>query len=161
MDLSMSTIVTLPHSTATPPVQPRWWEFLEQGYYAILKLFIALLFLLLFLNTIVELFRYDMVIQPFEIPASLAKAGYSGTVIAHRLQDYMQTVREEITRSSTQGGSEQGVAAVQFTDLEKQQKINIPIIGLSLNTLVYHLRNFLGFNNRLTDYRFVENNSAV
>ena len=135
-------------TTLFPPDRPKWWETLEQGYYAILKLLIALLFLLLFLNTIIELFRYDMVIQPFEIPASLTKAGYTGTVVAHRLQDYMQAVREEITRSSTQGGSEQGVAAVQFTDLEKQQKINIPIIGLSLNTLVYHLRNFLGFKPR-------------
>jgi len=119
-----------------------------QAFSAIfLKVFLAFLFVMLIIYTIIELFRYDLVIKPFDMPFQLGRQGYTGTVVARRLQDEMDNNRETINRSSAQGAV-QGIASAQFTELQKQQQIDIPTVGLSLNTIIHQLRKMLGIKQR-------------
>jgi len=120
-----------------------WWTTIQAIYGNIIKIFLAIVFSLLVFHAIYELFRYDFVIKPFEMPFNLSRQGYTGTVVAHRLQEYMVQVRAEIQRASTQGfGGD--FATIQLTELEKRQQIDVPAIGLSLNTIVVQLRRLLG-----------------
>ncbi len=124
-----------------------WWKKAQAFSAIFLKVFLAFLFVMLIIHTIIELFRYDLVIKPFDMPFNLGRQGYTGTVVARRLQDDMDNNRETINRSSAQGAV-QGIALAQFTELQKQQQIEIPTVGLSLNTIIHQLRKMLGIKQR-------------
>ena len=124
-----------------------WWEKVPAFYSTGMKVFFAFLFLLLVVHAAYELFRYDLIIRPFETPFNLTRQeGYSGTVVAYRLQDYMNQKREELKRSSVPGVK--GVAAIQLTELQRRPEIDVPAIGLSLNAIIYQLRRMLGIKQR-------------
>jgi tetratricopeptide (TPR) repeat protein len=137
-------------STDSPPeisITMIWWKKAQAVFAIFLKVFLAFLFVMLLIYTIIELFRYDLVIKPFEMPFQLGREGYTGTVVAHRLQDEMDNIREKMNRSSARGAV-QGIAAAQFTELQKQQHIEIPTVGLSLNTIIHQIRKMLGIKQR-------------
>jgi tetratricopeptide (TPR) repeat protein len=122
--------------------KPSGWEKVQTFYFTSLKVFFALLFLVLIVHAIYELFRYDLVIRPFETPVNLTRQkGYNGKVVAYRLQDYMNQIREELKRSSVPGVK--GVATIQLTELQRRPEIDVPAIGLSLNAIIYQLRRML------------------
>ncbi|MDM8566292.1 tetratricopeptide repeat protein [Candidatus Halobeggiatoa sp. HSG11] len=112
-----------------------------------LKVFLASLFLALIIHMSFEIFRYDLVIKPFEMPFKINRQGYTGTVVARKLQDEMDKIREEIYKSSSEGMMK-GVVAAQFSELQKQQQIDIPTVGLSLNAIIHQLRKMLGMKQR-------------
>ncbi|MDM8560422.1 tetratricopeptide repeat protein [Candidatus Parabeggiatoa sp. HSG14] len=117
------------------------WDKAQASSIATFKVFLAGLFVVLFIHTVYELFRYELVIQPFEMPSELSKKGYTGKVVAYRLQDYMAALREEVKRSSQSFA--QAVATVQLGDLQKRQEIDVPTVGLSLNSTISQLRTIL------------------
>ncbi|EDN69208.1 TPR repeat containing protein [Beggiatoa sp. PS] len=124
------------------------WEKVEAFFSYLIKVSLFLLFTILFIYTSYELFRYDLIIKPFEVPLNLSKEqGYTGVVVAHRLQDYMVEIREEINRVSMRGAVP-SLAFAQFSELQKQQSINIPTVGLSLNTVIQQIRKILGIKQR-------------
>jgi len=119
-----------------------WWENVQTFYATSIKAFFVLIFLLLAAYTLYELFRYDLIIRPFETPLNLARQeGYSGTVVAYRLQDAMNKKRNELKRSSLPGIK--GVAAIQLTELQRRPEIDIPAVGLSLNAIINQIRRML------------------
>ena len=120
-----------------------WGDKLQASVIFGIKVFIFLLFLVLFPYMVMELFRDDLIIQPFEVPLELAeKQGYSGKVVAHRLQGYMDELRDQLERSSTLK-THQGMAAVQSTEFATQE-IDVPTLGLSVNAIVSQIRWLLG-----------------
>jgi tetratricopeptide (TPR) repeat protein len=122
-----------------------WGEQLQSSVVLGIKVFIVLLFLVLLPYMIMELFRNYLIIQPFEVPVELAeKQGYSGKVVAHRLQGYMDNKREELERSSMLGVY-QGMAAVQSAEFAtKRQAIDVATLGFSLNSIISQIRWLLG-----------------
>jgi len=129
------------------------WDKTQTFSVNFLKVFLVSIFLALVIHTSFEIFSYDLVIKPFETPVNLAReSGYTGVVVARKLQDKMDEIREEIQRSLAAGGGTeqkmQGVVAAQFSELQKQQKIDIPTVGLSLNTIVYQFRKMFGMEQR-------------
>jgi tetratricopeptide (TPR) repeat protein len=120
-----------------------WWATIQAFYGNLVKVFFAVIFLLLVFHAIYELFRYDFVVKPFDMPFDLSRQGYTGTVVAYRLQEQMIQVRKEIQRASTQGFG-RDLATIQLSELEKRQQIDVPAIGLSLNTVISQLRRLLG-----------------
>jgi tetratricopeptide (TPR) repeat protein len=119
--------------------QMSWWEQLQSFYATSMKVFFAVVILVLVAHALYELFRYDMIILPFETPFNLARQeGYSGTVVAYRLQDAMNKKRDELKRSSLPGI--QAVAAIQLTELQRRPEIEVPAVGLSLNAIIEQLR---------------------
>ena len=94
-----------------------------------------------------EIFRYDLIIKPFEMPFNLGRQGYTGAVVARKLQDEMDKIREDIYNSSSEGMIK-GVTAAQFSELQKQQKIDIPNVGLSLNAVIHQFRKMFGMKQR-------------
>ncbi|HIE01687.1 MAG TPA: tetratricopeptide repeat protein [Thiotrichaceae bacterium] len=117
------------------------WEKVQSSFSITVKVFFAVLFMLIVSHAIYELFRYDIVINPFDMPFNLSRQGYTGTVVAYRLQDDMAAVREEIERSSMLESAK--VAAVQFTELQKRPEIDVPSLGLSLKSTISQLRKIL------------------
>jgi tetratricopeptide (TPR) repeat protein len=130
-----------------PPKPKIWWAQLQASFATSTKILLAFLFVVILIHSIVELFRYQLVIQPFEMPFDLSRQGYTGTVVAHRLQDYMDKIRKEMQRSSMEK-SGSGIAAVQLTELQKRPEIDVPTVGLSLNTTIAQLRRILRINPR-------------
>jgi len=124
------------------------WDKTQTFSANFLKVFLASIFLVLVIHTSLEIFNDDLVIKPFETPSQLAReSGYTGVVVARQLQDKMDEIREEIHKSSS-GETVQGFITAQFSELQKQQKIDIPIVGLSLNTIVYQFRKMFGMEQR-------------
>ncbi len=120
-----------------------WGDKLQASVIFGIKVFIFLLFLVLLPYMVMELFRDELIIQPFEVPLELAeKQGYSGKVVAHRLQSYMDEQRYKLERSSTLK-THQGMAAVQSTEFATQE-IDVPTLGLSVNAIVSQIRWLLG-----------------
>jgi len=134
-------------STPETSLTAIWWEKAQAFSAIFLKVFFAFIFVMLIIHTMIELFRYDLVIKPFDMPFNLGRQGYTGTVVARRLQDEMNNIRETINRSSARGAV-QSIASAQFTELQKQQHIEIPTVGLSLNSIVQQLRKMLGIKQR-------------
>jgi tetratricopeptide (TPR) repeat protein len=129
------------------------WDKTQTFSVNFLKVFLAFIFLTLVIHTSWEISSHDLVIKPFETPFNLAReSGYTGVVVARKLQDKMEEIREEIQRSLAAGGGAeqemQGVMAAQFSELQKQQKIDIPTVGLSLNAIVYQFRKMFGMKQR-------------
>ncbi|RKZ66988.1 MAG: hypothetical protein DRQ99_07940 [Candidatus Parabeggiatoa sp. nov. 3] len=122
------------------------WEKIQSSFSITVKVFFAVLFLFIVSHAIYELFRYDLVIKPFDMPFNLSRQGYTGTVVAYRLQDDMAAVREEIERSSMLESAK--VAAVQFTELQKRPEIDVPSLGLSLKSTISQLRKILRISPR-------------
>ncbi len=119
-----------------------WWENMLTFYATSMKVFFVLIFLVLVAYTLYELFRYDLIIRPFETPFNLARQeGYSGTVVAYRLQDAMDNKRNELKSSSLPGIK--GVAAIQLTELQRHPEIDVPAVGLSLNAIINQIRRML------------------
>jgi tetratricopeptide (TPR) repeat protein len=124
------------------------WDKTQTFSVNFLKVFLASVFLVLVIHTSLEIFSHDLVIKPFETPFNLARTnGYTGVVVARQLQDQMDEIREEIRKSSS-GGKIRGVVTAQFSELQKQQKIDIPTVGLSLNAIVYQFRKMFGMKQR-------------
>jgi tetratricopeptide (TPR) repeat protein len=117
------------------------WEKVQSSFSITVKVFFAVLFLLIVVHAIYELFRYDIVINPFDMPFKLSRQGYTGTVVAYRLQDDMAAVRQEIERSSMLESNQ--VAAIQLTELQKKPEIDVPSLGLSLKSTISQLRKIL------------------
>ncbi|RKZ41401.1 MAG: hypothetical protein DRQ49_05175, partial [Gammaproteobacteria bacterium] len=123
-----------------------WWEKILAFFASAFKFSLAFLFIILIGHAIYELFRYDLVIKPFETPFNLSRQGYTGSVVAYRLQHYMDELREELETQSIR--PDKGVATIQFSELEKRQEIDVPTIGLSLNAIIVQLRRMLGIKQR-------------
>jgi len=118
------------------------WEKMRAFFASAFKFSLAFLFIILIGHTIYELFRYDLVIKPFETPFNLGRQGYTGTVVAYRLQYYMDEIREELETHSI--GMDKGVATIQFSELAERQEIDVSTIGLSLNAIIAQIRRMLG-----------------
>jgi tetratricopeptide (TPR) repeat protein len=142
------------------PIKERW-DPLQTLFTSSLKVFLTLLLLIIISHAIYELFRYDIVIKPFETPFNLAREeGYTGIVVAYRLQDAMNEIREHINRSSMRGAVP-WVAAAQLTELQNHHDIDVPTVGLSLNTISYQLRKLLGIKQRIISGDMVIKNNQV
>jgi len=127
--------------------EENWWELVQAFFFNAFKSFGAILLLVLVIYAIIELFRYDMVIEAFETPFNLAREqGYTGTVVAHRLQTYMTEIRHKLKTPSIP--ATEGVAAIQFAELTQPPEIDVPSIGLSLNTIIAQLKKMLGVKHR-------------
>jgi tetratricopeptide (TPR) repeat protein len=138
-----------------------WWEQLQAVFTSSIKVFLTLFFLVLIFHAIYELFRYDIVIKPFETPFNLARQeGYTGIVVAYRLQDAMNERRETINRASMRGAVP-WVTAAQLSELQKRHEIDVPTVGLSLNTLIYQLRKLLGIKQRIISGDVIVKNNKV
>jgi tetratricopeptide (TPR) repeat protein len=135
--------MTAPKTTTEgSQTQKTRWEQLQASFSVSTKVFLAGLFIIILVHSIHELFRYQLVIQPIETPFDLSRQGYTGTVVAYRLQDYMGKIREDMQRSSMEEIGI-GIAAVQLTELQKRPEIDVPTVGLSLNATIAQLRRIL------------------
>jgi tetratricopeptide (TPR) repeat protein len=124
------------------------WQKVQSISISFFKYTLSFLFAVLIGHTIYELFRYDIVIKPFETPFNLGRQeGYTGAVVAYRLQYNMDEIRKELKTNSIR--RDKGVAAIQFTELEKRQEVDISTMGLSLNAIVAQFRRMLGIRQRL------------
>jgi len=122
------------------------WEKAQAISVNTFKFSLACVFVILIGYTIYELFRYDLVIKPFEMPFQLGRQGYTGTVVAYRLQHYMEKKRNELKTNAMR--SDKSMAAIQFSELERRQEIDVPALGLSLNMVIAQLRRMLGIKQR-------------
>ena len=122
---------------------------------------LACLFVIVIGYTIYELLRYDFVIEPFEMPFQLGRQGYTSTVVAHRLQHYMKKRRNALMQAEKEDrgyysdkenaismSSDKNVTTITFSELEKRQRIEVPGLGLSLNTVIEQLQYILGIKLR-------------
>ncbi len=123
------------------------WNEIQTFSTNFLKVLLASLFLALIVHMSFEIFRHDLVIKPFEMPFKLGRQGYTGEVVARKLQDEMDKIRENIYKSSSEG-MVKGITTSQFTELQKQQKIDIPTVGLSLNAIIHQFRKMFGMKQR-------------
>jgi tetratricopeptide (TPR) repeat protein len=122
------------------------WEKVQAISVNTFKFSLTCLFVILIGYTIYELFRYDLVIKPFEMPFQLGRQGYTGTVVAYRLQHYMEEKRNELKTNAMR--SDKSMAAIQFSELERRPEIDVPALGLSLNMVIAQLRRMLGIKQR-------------
>jgi len=145
----LSRIIQKNAKKTVPPPRKVQWNQLKNFFTGSLKAFLILLLLIIISHAAYDLFRYDIVIKPFETPFNLAREeGYTGIVVAYRLQDAMSEIRETINRSSMRGAVP-WLAAAQMTELQKHHEIDVPTVGLSLNTISYQLRKLLGIKQRI------------
>ncbi len=146
---ALSRIIKILPKTTVPQPRKVQWNQLQTFFTSSLKVFLTLLFIIIISHAVYELFRYDIVIKPFETPFNLAREeGYTGIVVAYRLQDAMSEIREHLNRSSMRGAVP-WLAAAQMTELQKHHEIDVPTVGLSLNTISYQLRKLLGIKQRI------------
>lgn len=85
-----------------------------------------------------------VLIEPFEVPTSLAELGYSGRSMSNKLLDEINSVRSRTTRS---------LKAIGFAPLWHVEKteLDIQIAGMSTRSFFRYLREQIGLNiNRVT-----------
>ncbi len=80
------------------------------------------------------------VIEPFNVPRHLEESGYDGSVLARKIQDQMLLLKEE-------AGSMKEDSLVFAGNESPDLNLSVMSVGLSLNSLTYHLKNLLGRKN--------------
>jgi len=80
------------------------------------------------------------VIEPFSVPKHLEESGYDGSVLARKIQDQMLLLKEE-------AGSMKEDSLVFAGNDSPDLNLSVMSLGLSLNSLTYHLKNLLGRKN--------------
>ncbi len=145
-----------------------FFSALHELYPKLIKFFISALFLLIIFLAAYELIRYDLTIEPFQVPSKLSSDGYTGKVIAYQLGEQIQRTNLKITSPLMLKQTEKSswlpqelqkpdslVAAspiianeramsMQFQGLGKAQNISVPGIGLSLDVIVNYLSDLFG-----------------
>ena len=104
----------------------------------------AVLFLLLFgLSLLIYkgLNRDGYTLKEIEVPTTFSAGGYSGTVLAHQIQDRLEKIRN--TSSTLRKDS------LQFSSNESPE-MNVAVMGfgISLQSVVYYARDILGKENK-------------
>lgn len=115
---------------------------IEAGVSIIVKLG-TLLLIILFLAFFIQIFqKQGYVLQAFSVPDAMEKQGWSGTIVARKVQDEVLEIKK-VAHSVK-------VDSLQLLGNDDPE-INLSIIGvgLSLNSIVYHLREMLGQKNQL------------
>lgn len=125
------------------------WKKIQAVFSNSLRLSLISLLVILISYAVYELFRYDLVIKPFETSFNLSRQGYTGTVIAHRLQNYMEEFRKELNESTI--SPQKGISTIQFSELARRQEIDISTVGLSLNAIIDQVRRMLGIKQRVVN----------
>jgi tetratricopeptide (TPR) repeat protein len=98
------------------------------------SIFIAFIFLAYQAGT--DIFSDKIVVQPFTVPPSLEKQGYTGNVIVSRIMSKMEEIRRTVSSENNPG--------VQMAPPDKGSDIEIPGTGVSLSAIMSYLRVFLG-----------------
>jgi tetratricopeptide (TPR) repeat protein len=127
-----------------------WAQGLQDRAYTARSIFLNLLAVLavvLALPILVrELFLNRVVIAPLSMPANIAASGLTGDVAANRLWDAWSHLNAEVA-----------VAKETRDVLPSSQRIQfqIPDSGLSFDSLIHHLRSFLGIDETTVSGEFV------
>ena len=134
--------------TSLPNQPPKFKLFkLEQSANwldSIVTIFLKLgtLFLLtIFIIFVVKIFKSEgYIIESFAVPEAFEKSGYDGFVIAQKIQDKVQNIKE--FAKSVKADSVQLLGNDQ-----PELDLKVMGVGVSLRTLVYQMRNLLGQKN--------------
>jgi len=98
-----------------------------------------------------ELWERKTSIEPISVPKSLADAGYTSEVAAHRLRDAMDHYLNEAQRPSASNimvFGTSGIEVAKITLPAEAPKIVVPTVGISLDTIATSIRPFLGGDRR-------------
>ncbi len=117
----------------------------------------AVLFLLLFglaLLIYKGLNRDGYTLKEIEVPTTFASGGYSGTVLAHQIQDRLEKIRNT--------SSELRKDSLQFSSNESPE-MNVAVMGfgISLQSVVYYARDILGKENKSIGGELTELDSTL
>lgn len=81
------------------------------------------------------------VLQPFQVPASFEANGNNGVVITRKIQDKVRYIKKFVS-------SKKKDAKQIEKDVRPDLEIGIMGLGLSFNTLTYHMKSLLGRENK-------------
>lgn len=116
--------------------------------------------------------REGYTIEPFSVPKHLAESGYDGIIVARKIQDQVQQLKEEAQSTKTD--------SLQLIGNDNPDlNVSLLSVGFSLNSLTYHLRDLIGRKNytirgeitqisdtytitvRMTDYPLAEHKIVI
>ena len=117
----------------------------------------ALLFILLFglfLLIYKGLNKDGYTLKEIEVPSSFSSGGYTGSVLAHQIQDRLEKIRNT--------SSELRQDSLQFTSNESPE-MNVAVMGfgISLQSVVYYARDILGKENKSIGGELTELDSTL
>ena len=101
---------------------------------------VLVLFLILLISQIFK--KQGYVIEPFSVPESFEKNGFNGAVIAGKIQDEVLAIKG-IARSIKADSTK----LIGNDDLEFD--LSVMGVGVSLNSMVYHIRRIFGRKNEV------------
>jgi len=137
-------------------------------YHIFLTTIIPLCVLLLFGKVVYELVQNDLIVKSFDVPAELETQGYTGAVIVSRLIHYMDEVKrelnEEIKEKNWNEKSETDTKGVELNIQEESvenEELAVPGTGLSLESIIFHIRDLLNMSPRYIKGNIVINRKLL
>lgn len=121
----------------------KWSKRGDQGYQIAWRLLISTLVIGFLWFIISGLKDNGYSIQAFNMPKSFEDAGYSGPVMARKLVDELSSVQSFISSVK-----ENELENIQNANDKPDLDVEVMGIGLTLNSITYHLRELLGRPNR-------------
>lgn len=121
----------------------KWGKRSEKGYLIAWRLLVISLVIGFIWFIISGLYDNGYAIQAFSMPKSFSDSGYTGTVMARKLVDELSDVEAFVSSIK-----EDALEDIQNLNDKPDLDVEVMGIGLTLNSITYHLRELLGRPNR-------------
>lgn len=122
------------------------WKKTKKLGETIFTMFSRLLLLLIVFGALQLLYKSinndQLVIQSFQVPGKFDQNGNNGMVISRKVQDKVNEIKQFV--------ASQKKDSIQFSDdFKPDLELGVMGVGLSLNTITYHLKTLFGKENKL------------